>query len=811
MLPAPTSEQNALAGPGYAFHNALPPASGKQQVEKMLDLLFRQKWVVLAGFLVVLALSAVYTMTREPLYEAASFVMVDLGRVTVDIGRKPVTETERLEGGFDLFARNDRSVSGEIRLLEISDQLVQRVMRRMQAAEAAGGGPSAEEGAVFSPLGGRVRFVREQGSDNIIRFTGTSSEAPRAALLANLYAEEYVGLTQEAARSQALALRESLEEKEQELRTDLDILEEQVQRFMQAGAVGLDQEAARLVGQIAALEVRRDEVRVDLQVERAALASLEQQLEEINPQLAQRIASGVERRLEARQEQLAKEEDLRAKILLEQPELRGRETNALREIDGRIRQLRAEIDSLSLQYVDEVAAAGGLSGSTDGLSYVAERRRQIAERRINISRLEAERDVLENRLRSYQAAMTNLPEQSMELAQLERSRLRVEQMYQSVADQLQAARIAEGAEQGYARLIRAAQVPGTAVYPDPQRNLILGAFFGLLLGLALAVVRDKLDNRIYQADQLRKQGLKEIGVIPNMKPLIEEDYKGHSFLEHDGQQLSTSLVSLLNPVSATSEAYRYVRTNIQFSLPEMTVQTLLVASPGISEGKSTTAANLAIVMAQAGRRTLLIDADLRRPQLHQIFGLEKENGLLELLARAPGRNGANGSQIDPDPWRTYVDNLFVITAGSQVMAATMASKAARTLPEQGRGAESPGSFIVNPSELLGSEQMQDFLAAMREVFDIIIIDTPPVLAAADAAVLAARCDATIIVTRAGVTKEDELDITVEALDDVGATVIGILLNGFDLSMAYGHKYRYRHYTRYGRYSKYGYYGLRDET
>jgi len=791
-LPVKHTEGGGYARFGY-YSNVLDPKSSKEQLEGALDLFFRRKWIVLVGFLVVVAISAVYTMTRVPQYEAASFVMVDLGRVTVDIGRRSLSERGRPDAGFDLFARNDRSLFGEIQLLQISDQLVQRVMQRLREDEEL---PEDSE-EPFSPLRGRVQFVPERGSDNIIRFTGTSSEAMQAALLANLYAEEYVRLTQAASRSHALALRESLEEKEKERREELTLIEEQITRALLAGAVGLDQEASRLIGQITALEMQRDDARVELQVERASLASLEREFEEINPQLAQRIASGVERRIQARQEQLAEEEDALAKILLENPDLRERGTDVLQPFDEKIQRLRAEIDSLSVQYVGEVVAAGGISGSADGLTYVANLRRQIAEKHVSISGVEAKLEVLDSRLRSYQAAMMNLPEQSMALARLERSRLRVERMYQNTIEQLQEARIAEESEPGYAQLIRTAQVPTMSVYPDSRRDLILGVFFGLLLGLALAVIRDKLDNRIYQSEQLRKKGLKEIGVIPNMKPLIKEDYKGNTFLEYDGQRFSTSLVSLLSPVSATSEAYRYVRTNIQFSLPETLVQTLVIASPGVSEGKSTTAANLAIVMAQAGKRTLLIDADLRRPQLHRMFGLRRESGLIELLT--------NGSYFGPDSWRTYVDNLFVLTAGNPIVRTKD-----RTRPTKRRNAlEGQETFMVNSSELLGSEQMHEVLAAMQESFDIIIIDTPPMLAATDAALLATQCDATIIIARAGVTKEDELGFAVEALENVGATVIGILLNGFDINMAYGHKYKYRHYTKYGRYSKYGYYGYRD--
>ena len=790
----PASKAGDLGYVGYAGYNTNAPAgtSGKEQFVQVVDMLFRQKWFVLLGFIIVLGLSYYVTENTPPAFETASFVMVDLGRVQVNMGGRSPSGNSSGEGVFDIFARNDRTIPGEIRLLEISEELVQRVNFRMEENEELASESTTAAPGVPRPTG-RVRFSPETSSNNIIRIISTSSDASHAALMANLYAEEYVRLTRDASRSQTLALRQSLEEKEREQRYELDRIEERIQQFRQSESIGLDQAASSLVGQIAAIEVQIEEGEVELEVEQAALRSMENELEDINPQLAQRIASGVERRIEALQGQLATEEDARDQFLLQNPELRTGATNALRELNQRIERLQAEIDSLSVQYVNEVDAAGGLVGSADGLAYVASLRRDIAQRRISISRIEARLGVLEGRLAGLQNAMQNLPAQSLELAQLERDRVRIEMVYQSTVAQLQEAYIDEESRQGYARLIRRAQVPVAPVSPDAVQNMILGGFFGLLVGLGLAVVRDKLDNRIYQSTQLRKMGLKEIGVIPNMSAIIKRDYDGNDFLEHNGQHFSTSLISFLNPVSPSSEAYRYLRTNIQFSVPGTGVQTLLITSPGMSEGKSTTAANLAIVMAQSGRSTLLIDGDLRRPKLHRLFGLPRDAGLTELLTE--------GAYVDPDSWSTYVDNLSVLTAGRFDNKQKTNGKPVPAI----NAIASRDSIISNPSELLGSAQMLEFLAEMRMRFEVIIIDTPPVLAATDAVLLSAQTDGTLIVARAGVTKEAELGLSVESLDDVGAAIIGIVLNGFDIKMAYGHRYKYKHYNKYGRFSEYEYY------
>ena len=222
-------------------------------------------------------------------------------------------------------------------------------------------------------------------------------------------------------------------------------------------------------------------------------------------------------------------------------------------------------------------------------------------------------------------------------------------------------------------------------------------------------------------------------------------------------------------MSPIVEAYRQVRTNIHFSRPDTIVQTLLLTSAGAGEGKTVTACNLAVVMAQSGRKTLLIDADLRRPRTHKVFGLNRQPGLVELLFEH--------GEIDIERFATGIDDLYIIPAGA---------------------------ITPNPSELLGSRRMRELIAQLRQHFDMIIFDTPPVMVATDPVLLATQCDATIVVTAAGRVETFELEQSMDALANVGAVVIGNLLNGFDASMAHGYKYKYKYY-KYGYGSKYGSY------
>jgi capsular exopolysaccharide synthesis family protein len=220
------------------------------------------------------------------------------------------------------------------------------------------------------------------------------------------------------------------------------------------------------------------------------------------------------------------------------------------------------------------------------------------------------------------------------------------------------------------------------------------------------------------------------------------------------------LIALHDSFSASSEGYRMVRSNIQFAAVDGSVRTILVTSPGPGEGKSTTAANLSVVMAQAGLKTIVIDGDLRRPMQHQIFGLVNLGGLTDLLT---------SPKLDVKGYlrRTDVDNLHVITGG--------------LLPP-------------NPSELLGSERMKQLLADLSELADVVILDSPPATVFADAVVLSNRVDGVVLVTASGQTRRDSAQQAILNLQQAGASLLGAVVNQVP-PRGEGHAYQ-RYYAAY---------------
>jgi non-specific protein-tyrosine kinase len=288
-----------------------------------------------------------------------------------------------------------------------------------------------------------------------------------------------------------------------------------------------------------------------------------------------------------------------------------------------------------------------------------------------------------------------------------------------------------------------ATVPERPIRPRTLQNTILAAMFGLVFSVGVVLLIETLDDSVKgPADVTRSCNLPVLGVISRHNT--------------DGGRP----VTVAEPRSPVSEAFRALRTNIQFASVDRPMNTILVTSASPAEGKTTITVNLALVMAQSGRRVALIDGDLRRPKLHRRLGVPNRTGLSGLFVQPLG-------QMDGALQKTETTNLRVLTSGD--------------LPP-------------NPAELLGSDKMHAILRQVREEVDVILIDTPPIMAVTDAAVLAPKMDGVLLVVKPGVTKQAALRSCADQLSRVGANLLGVILNDVEFGRSrYGYNYYYKGY------------------
>lgn len=745
-------------------------------LRELFDILLRGKWIILGALAVGIVLTGIYSVLTPSRYSSYALLLVE----KEETGLASVLPTD---GAAALFA-GERNLSNELLVLRQSYPLAETVAQQLLEMERVPG--TDQPFTILEPKGngealtaqdvafrlqdGYVTSQQEGQDADALRVTAESTVPEEAAYIANLYSAAFEARTRDASRAGFAASREFLEDQVEARGAELEGLDDRVRAYMQReDAVALDEESSRIIQQIGDLQAQRDQAGVEIGMRRASIDALETELRRLEPRLAERLGSGLDAELGSAQERLV---DLQSQLdvyYAENPDLRqaANPGERVRQIQREIERTRERIATISDRLTDQsLAAASGPGDQRAGFARAADLRARIADERVALNGLLAQRDQLSSRLGEYEQNLQRIPGQAMELAQLQRERVAREQLYGALESNLQEARVAEQSQLGYAQTIRPAFVAENPFAPRRSLNVLLGALLGLMLGAALAIAKVRLDHRVHRPDDLKQTGIPLISTIPSTDDLIARDFEGKETVLVDGREIDTHLVTLLNPMAAASEAYRGLRTSVQFSRPDVVVKTVLVTSSNPSEGKSTTAANLAIVMAQAGRRVLLVDADLRKPTVNKKFGTSREPGLVQHLF-TEGR-------IDPTLLAEPADDLRLLPAGQ---------------------------IAHNPSELLGSKRMREVIEDMRDQFDLIIFDAPPVLAATDAVLLSTQCDATVVVVRAGQTRDYELRSALDELAGVGASVIGTVLNGFDVSKSYGYKYKYAY--RYGNDYAYG--------
>lgn len=341
---------------------------------------------------------------------------------------------------------------------------------------------------------------------------------------------------------------------------------------------------------------------------------------------------------------------------------------------------------------------------------------------------------------------------------------RTQQMFDAVLKRLQEINLVKSYG-GYKTKILSPAGYGYQVEPNITRILTMALCLGLFGGLGLGYLVEIADRTFRSPDEIRRLlGVPVVGHVPAI-PLQLDGPPAENALN-----LSPSLCTVHKPKSSLAEAFRAVRTALYFSAGDEKHRVIQITSPDVGDGKSTLSANLAVSIAQSGKRTLLVDADFRRPRIHKLFGLKRDEGLSNVIS---------GDSDLPDAVQSSaVENLWILACGAKVN---------------------------NPAELLTSPEFADLVKKLREEYDFVIIDTPPVLAVTDPCAVAPRVDGVLFTLRISRNVRPKAQRTQEILQSLGAKVLGVVVNGIGVAGEYGYgKYYGSKYYHTGYYGGYGY-------
>jgi polysaccharide biosynthesis transport protein len=448
-----------------------------------------------------------------------------------------------------------------------------------------------------------------------------------------------------------------------------------------------------------------------------------------------------------------------------------------------VQELQRRQSDLDQQYIDAVAQFGPnyprvqrLAAQKKDLEQSLAQEKQNAVGRIDADYHQslARTKLLSQALDEQKALSNDMSEKLVEYNILKHDAESNRQLYESLQQKLKEASISAGLRSSNLRIVDPALTPTRPARPQKARNILMAVLVGLVGGAGLAFFREYLDNTVKSPDDIEfLTGLPSLAVVPAFASL-----NGHSRLPVTleggpaAREGRVEMVSHNQPKSPVSEAFRAMRTSLLLSQADRPPQVILVTSALPREGKTTAAVNLAVTLAQLGDRTLLVDADLRKPGIRRALNLEggPEAGLSSYLAGVAAIEDA--SMAYP-----LIDNLTVMPTGP---------------------------VPPNPADLLSSHRMLDAIGALRKRFKFIVIDSPPIMAATDAVILSSLTDGVILVVRSGETPKEAFTRCRDLLVAVKARLLGVVLNAVDATgQNYYYSYRYYPYA-YGYGEGYGY-------
>ncbi len=584
-----------------------------------------------------------------------------------------------------------------------------------------------------------VSIDQKRGLD-IIEISVESPSPYEAALIANSYSNEYQILNLEVNRNQLTIVKNFLLEQKKEKQYQLNDAEETLRKFQEKGGViALDEQANNLISQLSNFEAQKNAAQIELMASDKILTQYKRELEEQNPRLADYLRSlSSEAYFKSLQEQLVKLE-VNRDIALSNKNTVENNIELINNYDQKIRDLKNKLNSK----VEEIKS--GIFASSP--AEVKELSQKMIEEEVHNQALKISVSELEKIVKSYEDKFNRLPKTAIELARYQRGRESLEKLYTLVEEKYQEALINEQSQPGNVLIIDNARRPSAPSKPNRFLIIIVGLILGSGLAFGYILIRNYFDNTIKTPEDLQSRNIPFLGWVPQFEAVGKNGAFGNEF------------VVAKKPDSMAGEAFRTIRTRIQLTrLDKDALKTILITSSAPQEGKTVVGINLGGSFAQANRKTLVIDCDLRKPRVHEIFENKRIPGLIDyLFGQIP---------LSEIIHKAEMDNLYYITSG--------------IIPP-------------NPAEMLESEKMRQFLSEMRKIYDIVILDSPPIIAVTDAEILATLVDGTILIVSADTTESELMERSVELIRKDKSSFIGTILNNFSYKSGYGSYYKYYYY------------------
>jgi capsular exopolysaccharide synthesis family protein len=759
--------------------------SDEIDIKELWRIIRSYKSSILIIFGIFITITVYFTLTTQPIYQAVTAVMIkesaaDPSSFVFDFGM--TTSKQRLQNEIEVlnsYSLHDRVVQsliedGTAKDLALFGTKYVRKRYRMLNNLIGWIGQGSDSLLIPSDMSfpQRIEVVKNLQENtktstvreaDVLKISVSSTDSTDAVLLANRISSIYRNLDLAGGQGELHFVLTFLDSQITKYEHRLEHYEHELQQFQSEFQIySLDGSADLLLKDLTTYEGIYYTNIAELEVANERIIYLQNQLSESEKALMEEITNTNNPMIVALRGKIAELEAQKVQQMVDE----GWDENSMqaRDYSRRINEMKSKLTSTTESLI--------LSGWSEEDPFAASQEifNRIVDQEVGVHSARSRAREYKKLVNKMSGRLKDLPGETLQYARLERNLKLNENLYITMKQKYEESRITEAGQMGKVRILDPALI-AEKVKPNKKINLLFGAIIGLGLGLGYSFFREFIDNTVKAVEHLERKGLAILGIIPDMLGANpSKSIKGLTTPSKGGSEFKRRLITYEDPKSPISESYRSLRTNVSYaSSTDKKIKSLLISSSQPGEGKSTTTANLAIAFAQLRKKTLLVDADLRKPVQHNVFGLPRGPGLSEYLI-------GEVDDIADIVHATKVDNLFVITAG--------------TLPP-------------NPSELLGSDSMSELVDHLEDEWDMVLLDSPPVVAVTDASMISGEIDAIALVVKAGTTERSAVDRALDMLQNVKAPLIGAILNSASKE-SLGGKYAYY-------YSYYNYYYHSDET
>jgi capsular exopolysaccharide synthesis family protein len=718
-----------------------------------LSLAIRRKWIILIVFVLIFSSATTYFVTRPPVYKASSTFIIE------------GSENNAMGGmGAFMFESNARPF-GFYKILLDSKRY------RINLVEAARKDSVLLSIPEFSEqLGPALKSLTLEETDyeKLYALKIEANHPVIAYRLADIIINQFKRRCQEIELEESRNIVNYVNVQIEQARSSLAEAERDLQEFKdQTRITNLEEADGGVLSKLAEIESQLEQVQTNRQLAQANLNAYKMRVNEFKVSIAPMANNHPE---DSYQVKNLKAEIKRLESEREKFAQSGSVSNSLlARLDTKISDKKVELRNAVL------ASSTGMSSSDleeqeNSKSIFNEK---LVTEELDLYALQNQETYLISLIEKYRQDHPNLLEHTIQLAELQRTKTVNENLYTFLVEKAEEAKISAATGTGGIRIVDEPSLPENPISNNMKRNLAVAIILALGLGFGLAFTVDFFDNSIYTPDDLKQLGdFTMLGSIPHMKKKEadtlsiqrasasrENGAKDVLVMEDRMNGYKDKVISLLQSKEPVVDAYRHVRTNLQFSNIDTSLRRIMVTSSIPGEGKTLTAANLAISFAELGKKVLVVDCDMRRAHQHILFNNRKAPGLSDYLGR--------DISVEKTIYMTHVPNLYMIPAG--------------TTPP-------------NPAEMLASNKMSELIKKLEQNFDFIIYDTPPIIAVTDPILLSKRVGNVVMVVRFGKTSRHLVNDSLSRLNNVNSHLIGVVLNGMQKAKGYGYyKYDYAYY------------------